>query len=131
MSNRLFQAINRKSLVNFRVSQEELDLLIDAANRLGCRSLSEFVRAAVFRAAGEIDVSAVEWKAGRTSVPVRSEQQRLIQKINLGGSPVKMNSAPDSGPALPVDSSNREGVLVDRILLVFEDALRSARDARQ
>lgn len=130
MSNRLFQVLNRKLLVNFRVCQEEHDLLLDAANRSGCRSLSEFVRVAVLRAAGEIQVSAVEWKAGKSAVPLSSEQQRLIQQIKISASPTNMDRAVDSGEALPVDSSNQEGLLVDRILTVFEDALRSARVAR-
>lgn len=35
---------NRKRLINFRVSEEELGLLVDCANRSGYRSVSEFIR---------------------------------------------------------------------------------------
>jgi len=39
---------NRKRLINFRVSDEELGLLVDYANRSGYRSVSEFIRQRAF-----------------------------------------------------------------------------------
>ena len=129
MNKRLFRAMNRKTLVNFRVSQEELDQLIAAAEITRCRSLSEFVRSAVFRAADEVECRGADPRAAQDPVVVRTEQQSVIRQINTGALPKKLNSASAPDPALPVEASSREGALVDRILMVFEDALRSAREA--
>jgi hypothetical protein len=59
----------RTKLVNFRLSEEEFDSLIDACGTLGARSVSDFARSAVLSKFRPAVVPAIE-----TSLSVMSEK---------------------------------------------------------
>lgn len=53
MKNTLINRQARSRVVNFRVSPEEMDVLMRAAEGSGSRSVSDFVRQAAFTLAGD------------------------------------------------------------------------------
>jgi hypothetical protein len=66
----------RRRLINFRVSDEELALLKDAAARQGSRCLSDFARATMFRSIGASSPLA-------SNQSVESRLESLDDRLNV------------------------------------------------
>jgi hypothetical protein len=60
---------NRKRLINFRVSEEELGFLVDCANRSGYRSVSEFIRQRAINGLGPAPVMVEQAPQNATALP--------------------------------------------------------------